>query len=193
MHKTQLLFGYNKKAMDSYIDSLLETAKNKEIEVNTHLKAIDLLKEDLATYKEKEETIVELLVDAKKEAARIIEQAEQEAEERKQEVEAMIQERLKEAENDFNRLSELKTALIFQERELKSSIQQILSNYTSAVDNIALMAPTKELTNIDMTLEAGQEIIERSRHAIVDFSKKKSEKTSVSDDLPVYTFDVNAN
>lgn len=185
--KRQLFGGYNRYQVEAYIQELENKQKESEREVTTHIKAINVIKEELQELKQREESVLEILLKAKEEAANIIETAKQNANQIKLTTEEEVKEKLETVSLDMQHLESLKHKLLNHETELKSQLKTTIAQYLELIEAIDISLISEIEQEMTEATQNAEELIQTNKKIIV-FPTRYQEKEA--DDIPVYTFDM---
>lgn len=187
--KKTLLFGYSKKSVHLIQQKWMENKKAFEQQLKDKDSIIEKMQQEILSYRQKEELILESIVEAKDLAKGIVSDAEKNAEQLKKEAFDKLDQQVVEFEGVMQRLNHLKQEIISQEKGLKMELVDVMTKYMHQLENIDMSEFTSSTQSLRHADQIQQELVQSAKN----ISKKivvlpKRQLANQENDMPVYTF-----
>lgn len=169
------------------IETDAQVIKDMGHELEKERQLVDELKKQLNFYKEREQLIATLIIDAQHRSDAIIEEAHKKAATIQRSAEHNINVRLNQIEEAAQRLVQAELEIHSRGDLMKAELREILQNQLSQVEQMDISAFSSLSGIVSDTAKEAQELITASRTVIqfpdlTNFSKKSD------NELPVYNF-----
>lgn len=191
--------GYSTTDVNSYIFELDQKITKLESQVNDLITENSSLHSKVYKFQDRENSINEVLVDAKLMAKNIIQNAENQAHNITNELKQNADARLNEFENSIQRLTEAEAIMRRQGDRLKAELKGVLRGYLKEIESLDMSGFSEIQEEVTEKISMAEELVRQSKTMITfpklstNSSTSSNSNTSVQegDNIPTYKIKFN--